>query len=195
MRPPIAIIPNRAEPNWTCPWKVFVGGVLRRDGRLADRAAGERRLPPPPPGANLLADRPAVRSAWQRCPSWLVKFDATETDETGARIYRLTQCERNAGLLNVFTDAFLPRGNGVYRLSFNAAATAEAPVPLKAEVLSNEKRIAAAFTLPNDGAWHRHEADVVLDFDLPVTELTALFLSSGIPADEIRFKNLSLVKQ
>ena len=195
MRPPIAITPNRAEPNWTCPWKVFVGGALRRDWRLVDRAAGERRLPPPPPGENLLADRPAVRSVWQRCPSWLVKFDATETDSTGARIYRLTQCERNAGILNVFTDAFLPRGNGVYRLSFDAAATAEAPVPLKAEVLSNEKRIAAAFTLPNDGAWHRHEADIVLDFDLPVTELAALFLSSGVPADEIRFRNLSLVKQ
>ena len=193
--PALPVRPDRADVGWTCPWKVFVGGAPRRDWRLVDRAAGERRLPPPPPGENLLADRPAVRSAWQRCPSWLVKFDATETDETGARVYRLTQCEKNAGILNVVTDAFLPRGNGVWRLSFDAAAKADAPVPLKAEVLSNEKRIPAAFTLPNDGAWHCHEADVVLDFDLSVTELAALFLSSGIPADEIRFKNLSLVRK
>ncbi len=194
--PALPVRPDRVAVDWTCPWKVFVGDILRRDWRLVDRAAGERHLPPPPPGENLLADRSAARSAWQRSPSWLVKFDAIETDETGARVYRLTQCERNAGILNVFTDAFLPSGNGRYRLSFEAAAKAETPVPLKAEILSNEKRSSTAFSLPNDGAWHPYEADITTpDFDLSVTELAALTLSSGVPADEIRFKNISLVKQ
>ena len=190
----VATRSDRREVDWTCPWKVFVGETLQRDGRLVDRAAGERRLPPPPPGGNLLADRPATRSAWQRCPSWLVKFDATETDADGIRIYRLTQCEKNAGILDVVTDAFLQSGNGTYRLSFDAAAKSDKPVALKAEILSNEKRVPALFTIPNDGAWRHFEADVDVDFDLSVTELVAVFLSSGRPADEILFKNLSLTK-
>ena len=192
--PAVPVRPDRRVVRWTCPWKVFEGGALRRDWRLVDVAGGERRLPPPPPGANLLADRPDTRSAWQRCPSWRLKFDATETDGA-SRIYRLVQCEKDSGILNVFTDAFLPCGNGTYRLSFDAAAKAGAPVPLKAEVVSNEKRVPASFTLPNDGAWHHHEADIVLDFDLAATDLAAMFLSSGIPADEIRFKDISLAKQ
>ena len=192
--PAIPVRPDRRDVDWTCPWKVFVGGALQRDWRLVDRAAGERHLPQPPPGENLLADRPSTRSAWQRCPSWLVKLDAMSVDETGARIYRLTQCERNAGIQNVITDAFLRQGPGRYRLSFDAAATADAPVPLKAEAVSNEKRVAASFTVPNDGAWNRYEADLDLDFDMDVTELLSVFISSGIPADRLLFRKLSLAK-
>ena len=185
---------HRAEPNWICPWKVFVGTALQRDWRLVGKAAGERHLPPPPPDENLLADRSATRSAWQRQPSWLVKFDATTVDETGARIYRLTQCERNAGIINIVTDAFLCHGPGTYRLSFDAAAKAGEPVPLTAVVLSNEKDFKAAFTLPADGQWRHYEAELALDFDPAVTDLVALHFKSGIPTDELRFKNLSLTK-
>ncbi len=123
-----------------------------------------------------------------------MKFDATTVDGTGSRIYRLTQCERNAGIINIVTDAFLRHGPGTYRLSFDAAVKAEVPVPLKVEALSNEKRIPASFTMPNDGAWHRYETDLELDFDMDVTELLAIFLSSGVPADNILFKNVSLTE-
>ena len=193
--PAISVRQNRREVNWTCPWKVFAGGALRRDWRLVDKEKGEQRLPAPPDNENLLADRPSTRSAWQRSPSWRVKLEAMGTDG-GSRVYRLIQCEKDAGIVNVITDAFLPHGNGTYRLSFDAAATCEeGAVPLTAVLLSNEKRIQASFTLPNDGAWHSYTARIRADFDLDVTDLVALSLVSGIPADEIRFRNFSLTRR
>ena len=105
---------DRHEVGWTCPFKRFIGVSLQRDIRKVSRKIGEQRIAQPKDGENLLADRPAVRSAWQRCPSWLAKFDAT-TEEEGQRIYRLVQCEKGGGIQNVVTDAFLRRGNGTYR--------------------------------------------------------------------------------
>ena len=193
-RPPaIPVQPDRREVNWVCPWKTYVGDALLRDWRQANPAFGGRRLPPPPRGKNLLADRSATRSVWQRNPSWMAKLEATET-EGGARIYRLIQSERGAGMLNVITERFLQYGPGKYRLAFNAAAKAGEPVPLSAVVLSNEKDFKAEFTLPADGQWRHYEAELVLDFDPAVTDLVALHLKSGIPTDELRFKNLSLTK-
>ena len=194
-RPAIPSVPDRHVVDWSCPWKVYVGGALQRDVRLARPKEGERRLAPPDAGENLLADRASTRSAWQRCPSWLVKLDATEKDGD-ARVYRLTQCERNAGMLNVFTDAFLRHGNGNYRLSFEARARCGDPVPFEAHLLSNEKRATAKFTIPNDDAWHRFDISLATDFDMGVTELAALFLkAASLPADEVCFKNLSLTKE
>ena len=191
----IPAVPDRHVVGWTCPWKVYAGGALQRDVRLARPKEGERRLAPPDAGENLLAERPSTRSAWQRCPSWLVKFDATEKDGD-ARVYRLTQCERNAGMLNVFTDAFLRHGNGNYRLSFEARARCGDPVPFEAHLLSNEKRATSKFTIPNDDAWHRFDISLATDFDMGVTELAALFLkAASLPADEVCFKNLSLTKE
>ena len=154
---------------------------------------GEQRIAQPKDGENLLADRPAVRSAWQRCPSWLAKFDAT-TEEEGQRIYRLVQCEKGGGMQNIVTDAFLRHGNGTYRLAFEARAKCGFPVPLEVRFLSNEKNMVAKFSLPNDGQWHRYEVDVSLDIDLSVTELFAVFFRAMKPCDELSFRNLSLVK-
>ena len=194
-KPAVPPVPDRHVVGWTCPWKVYVGGALQRDVRLSRPKEGERRLAPPDAGENLLADRASTRSAWQRCPSWLVKLDATEKDGD-ARVYRLTQCERNAGMLNVFTDAFLRHGNGNYRLSFEARARCGDPVPFEAHLLSNEKRATAKFTIPNDDAWHRFDISLATDFDMGVTELAALFLkAASLPADEVCFKNLSLTKE
>ena len=194
-KPAVPPVPDRHVVGWTCPWKVYVGGALQHDVRLARPKEGERRLAPPDAGENLLADRASTRSAWQRCPSWLVKLDATEKDGD-ARVYRLTQCERNAGMLNVFTDAFLRHGNGNYRLSFEARARCGDPVPFEAHLLSNEKRATAKFTIPNDDAWHRFDISLATDFDMGVTELAALFLkAASLPADEVCFKNLSLTKE
>ncbi len=196
-RPPIAVTPDRREVNWVCPWKVFVGDALQRDWRLVDRKAGERRLPPPSAGENLVADRSATRSDWQRCPSWMTKFEATATDGGGARIYRLVQCEKGAGMQNVMTERFLRHGPGKYRLSFNAAAsiaTNSVSVPMAAKFLSNEKAFTTGFKLPADGAWHHFELDADLDFDPAGTDLVALQLLSSVPTDEIKFKNLSMTR-
>lgn len=193
-KPAVPSVPDRHVVDWTCPWKVYVGGALQRDVRLARPMEGERRLAPQDAGANLLADRASTRSAWQRCPSWLVKFDATEKDGD-ARVYRLTQCERNAGMLNVVTEAFLRQGNGRYRLAFEARAKGGQPVALEAHFFSNEKRKVAKFTVPTDGEWHAYAEALDVDFDLAATELAALQFKVSAPVDEVCFKNLSLTKE
>ena len=179
--------------GWTCPFKRYVGASLQRDARKVSPRRGEQRVAQPEDGENLLADRPSTRSSWQRCPSWLVKFDATTT-EGGMRVYRLVQCERTAGMQNVVTDAYLRHGNGAYRLSFEARARCGGTVPVEARVMSNEKVVSKAFTVPNDGAWHRLAADVVLDFDLGVTDLVSVFFRANAACDELCFRDLSLVK-
>ena len=173
--PAIPAVADRHEANWTCPPK--------RRTAASTKCEGE----------NLLADRPSTRSAWQRYPSWLVKFDATEKDGP-ARIYRLVQCERNAGMQNIVTDAFLRHGNGTYRLSFEARAKNGKAVALEAHFLSNEKRTVAKFSVPSDGEWHAFSDALKIDFDLAVTELAALQFRVSAPVDELCFKNLSLTK-
>ena len=191
--PAIPAVPDRHEVNWTCSFKRYIGAALQRDVRKVSRKVGEQRLAQPEDGENLLADRQSARSAWQRCPSWLVKFDAT-TVEGDRRVYRLVQCEKGAGMQNVVTDAFLRHGNGTYRLSFEARAKCGTRVPLEARFVSNERRISQKFTVSNDGAWHRHDADVVLDFDLAETELLSAFFRAETPCDELCFRDISLVK-
>ncbi|MBR4257564.1 MAG: hypothetical protein IKQ17_00880 [Kiritimatiellae bacterium] len=192
--PAVPAAADRHEVNWTCPWKRYVGAALQRDIRKVSPKKGEQRLEQPANGENLLADRPATRSAWQRCPSWLVKFDATTTDGD-ARVYRLTQCEKGAGMLNIVTDAFLRHGNGTYHLAFDARAKSEGEIPFEVNFTSNEKKTVEKFALANDGEWHHLEMDLSLDYDLAVTDLAAFFLKCLSPADEVCFKNLSLVKK
>ena len=197
----IPAVPNRSEVNWACPYKCWIGASLQRDVRLVSLKKGEQHLEEPDAGANLLADRRKdgdtgyVRSAWQRCPSWMAKLDAMQVEE-GSRIYRIRLCQAQAGMYNDFTDAFLRRGNGTYHLAFDARVKGGLPVPLVANLLSNEKRFQSKFSLPNDGEWHRYEADVKTDFDLSVTELVGLHLKSTAKetVDEIDFKNLSFTK-
>ena len=191
--PTVPVAADRHEVNWTCPYKCYVGASLQHDVRKVSPKVGERRLEQPANGENLLADRPATRSAWQRCPSWLVKFDAT-TKDGDARVYRLTQCEKGAGMQNIVTDAFLRHGNGKYHFAFDARAKSEGQVPFEVNFVSNEKKTVEKFTLVNDGEWHHFEMDLALDYDLAVTDLAAFFLKCLSPADEVCFKNLSLVK-
>ncbi|MBQ3288864.1 MAG: hypothetical protein IJH50_05580 [Kiritimatiellae bacterium] len=198
--PAIPAVADRHEVNWTCPFKRYVGASLQRDVRKVSPARGEQRIVQPEDGENLLVDRPSTRSAWQRCPSWLVKFDAMTTED-GMRVYRLVQCEKNAGMQSIVTDAFLRHGNGTYRLSFESRARCEGTVPkcggtvpIEARVMSNEKGVSEAFSVPNDGAWHRFSADIKLDFDLGVTDLVSVFLRCHEPCDELCFRGLSLVK-
>ena len=183
---------DRHEVNWTCPYKVFVGAALQRDWRRIDLAKGEQRFPAETTG-NLLAEASVVKSVWQRYPSWLVKFEATQ-QEGDSRLYHLIQCERSAGIQNVITDAFLRRGNGTYKLSFTVKATSEKPLVLKMHLLSNEKWVERTFPLQTGGNWQTLTAEVKTDFDLSVTELVALQFSVNTPADDLVFKDFSFVK-
>ena len=189
----IPAVADRHEVNWTCPFKRYIGASLQRDVRKVSREEGEQRMVQPADGENLLEDRKSTRSAWQRCPSWLVKFDATEVED-GERIYRLVQCEKNAGMQNVITDAFLRHGNGTYRLSFEARAKCDVPVSATVHVLSNEKRTAEKFSVPNDGEWHGVSADIALDFVLAETDLVSIMIRTVMPCDELCFRRLSFVK-
>ena len=193
-KPLIPAAPDRHVVGWSCPWKVYVGGALQRDVRLARSKEGERRLAPQDAGANLLADRPSTRSAWQRCPSWLVKFDAMDV-EAGARVYRLTQCEKGAGIINVFTDAYLRHGNGTYHLSFDARLRGEKAIKLTAKFFTNDADRKVKFDLPANGEWARYECDFNVGFDISKADLAALLLTSDTPSDEICFKNFSLVRR
>ena len=187
------VFADRHEVGWICPFKRYIGASLQRDVRKVSRKIGEQRIAQPEDGENLLADRLSARSAWQRCPSWLVKFDAM-TFAGDARIYRLTQCEKGAGMLNIVTDAFLRHGNGTYRLAFDARAKGTGNVPFEVHFFSNESQIVRKFKIASDGEWHHVELDLKTGFDLAVTELAALFLKSSAPVAEVCFKNLSLVK-
>jgi len=189
----IPIIANRCNVDWNCTFKRFIGSSLQRDARKVSRDKGEQKIEQLNDGENLLADRPSTRSSWQRYPSWLVKFDAMGMDG-GSRVYRLTQCEKMAGIVNVFTDAFLRHGNGRYRLSFEARVCGDSAVPVSARFLSNDQFAEVAFNVPNSGQWGKYEADMEIRFDIPKTELAALRIVSKVPVDEMCFKNLSLVK-
>ena len=183
----------RREVNWKCPFKCFIGEALQRDFRKVSKVKGEQRICQPLNGENLLAERAGTRSVWQRHPSWLVKFDAT-TAEGGSRIYRLVQCEKRAGIVNVFTDAFLRHGNGRYRLSFEARVCGDSEASVSARFLSNDQFAEVAFNVPNSGQWGKYEFDMEIKFDIPKTDLAALRIISELPVDEMCFKNLSLVK-
>ena len=189
-----AVVPaaDRHVVNWTCPYKVWIGHSLQRDWRLIDvKGRTERHLAESDTGANLVAESGKVRSLWQRVPSWLVKFVATERDEKGAILYRLVQCERSAGMQAVLTDAFLRRGNGTYRLAFDVKAKSNEPFDLRLTLLSNEKKIVKTIPTICCGDWSHHEVTFTTDFDLAQTELVALSIMATAPADEIVFCNLS----
>ena len=188
---PVVAAPDRHIVNWTCPYKVWIGASLQRDWRLIDiRGRREKRLAETVPAANIVAEPGRVRSLWQRVPSWLVKFEATGRDEQGAVLYRLVQCERNAGIQAVLTDSFLRRGNGTWRLAFDVKAKAETPSDLAIVLCSNEKRFEQKVPAPTD-KWARREVAFETDFDLAQTELAALAILATAPTDEILFKNIS----
>ncbi|MGN0846029.1 MAG: hypothetical protein ACI4RA_01435, partial [Kiritimatiellia bacterium] len=173
---------------------------LAADRHVVSWTCPPRARPPVDLHANLVAEAPRTRSLWQRVPSWLVKFEATRRDEKGNPIYRLVQCETQAGMQSVLTDAFLARGNGRWTLSFDLRARSETPFDLEISLLSNEKRHKAtvkALETPSAEKftpWTHHIVQFDTDFDLSVTDLVALSILSTAPADEIEFRNLSFHK-
>ena len=115
--------------------------------------------------------------------------------EAGARVYRLTQCEKGAGIINVFTDAYLRHGNGTYHLSFDARLRGEKAIKLTAKFFTNDADRKVKFDLPANGEWARYECDFNVGFDISKADLAALLLTSDTPSDEICFKNFSLVRR
>ena len=192
----VPLAADRHEVNWTCPYKVFRGGALVRDWRLVRRTEGERRLPAPPPGTNLVAERHSRQSVWQRVPSWLVKLETTNGTDERRRTYELVQCERGAGMQAVVTDDVVAQGAGTYRLSFEALAECKdgkLPLNLSCRVASNEWKLEKKVSVGGD--W----AQVSVDFELPVdpkmTELVSVSILSTAPADRIRLRNLVFSKR
>ena len=189
---PIVATPDRHVVNWTCPYKAWIGDSLQRDWRLIDiKERREKRRAETAPAANIVAEPGRVRSLWQRVPSWLVKFEATGRDDNGAVLYRLVQCERNAGMQAVLTDPFLRRGNGTWRLAFDVKATSDTPFGLRLTLLSNEKKFVKTLPSIACGDWERHEVTFDTDFDLAQTELVALSIMATAPANEIVFRDIS----
>ena len=170
---------------------------LAADRRVVDfKCPAKRRRAVSPFRGNLLADRPSTRSIWQRAPSWLVKFDAVSRDDKGALVYRLTQCEKNAGMQAVITERFRSAGPGRYVMGFECRAKSGNPFGLTVAAVSNEKRLETKVAEVNrDGEWHRYELSLNLDFDEPGFDLLAIFLSATAPADEICFRNLTLASE
>ena len=170
----MALGPCRAEVNWTCP-------ASRREKSEQVRK-------------NLLEDRPATRSIWQRVPSWMVKLDATTRDEKGAVLYRLTQCEKGAGMQAVVTERFRAAGNGRYRLSFDVKAKSENPFGLTLRLSSNEQTLTAEIPEVRRGEWTHYERDFDAAFDFKVFDLLSVGLHATETADEILLRNLSLAR-
>ena len=185
---------DRREVGWTCPYKVTRGGRLVRDWRLVDRKAGAKAVPVGERGANLVAeDGTRSRSVWHRGPSWSVKLEATGRED-GQVVYRLVQCERGAGMQANVTEEFLSRGNGTWRVAFDMRSKSETPFQLYLQLVSNEKHPARGLTpVAPTQDWNHYELDIKTDFDLEATDLVALSITSTQPADEICFRNLSLV--
>lgn len=121
---------------------------------------------------------------------WLV---APESDGD-ARVYRLTQCEKGAGIVNVVTDAFLRHGNGTYRLSFDVRLRGEGSVPFVGKLLTNDQNKSVKAEFPCDGEWRHVDEPLDVAFDVAQTDLVALSLSFERPVAEACFKNISLVK-
>ena len=169
----LPVAPDRVEVGWTCP--------------------PGRKLPPPAVGENLLEDRAATRSIWQRCPSWLVKFDATRRDERGHVVYRLFQCERKAGIQAVVTERVKASGFGRYRLTFEAKARSANAFGLRIQAVSNERTTESPIAeIERDGDWKRYEADLDIGFDPKVCDLVSVFLATTATADEVLFRDFDL---
>ncbi len=171
----VALTPDRVEVGWICP--------------------EARKVRLPAPSANLLEDRPATRSIWQRFPSWLVKMDACSRDADGAVVYRLSQCEKNAGMQAVLTERVKAAGFGRYRLSFEVKAQSETPFGLRVSAIANEKRNKVEIAdVERGGGWKACAIEVDLAFDPVQTDLVSLAIAATAPADEICFRRFRLTK-
>lgn len=195
-KPAVPLAPDRHEVNWTCPYKVFRGEALVRDWRLVKRDEGERRLPAPAAGENLVREVHPRQSVWQRVPSWSVKLETTNGTDDAKRTYELVQCERGAGMQAIVTEAALAQGAGAYRLTFEARVEVKdgkLPVDLRCRVLSNEWMRDGTVKL--GGEW----APVSVDFDLPidpkVTDLVSVGLAALSPVDRISVRNVVFAKR
>lgn len=192
----VAFAPDRHEVNWTCPYKVFRGAALVRDWRQVRRDKGERRLPAPAAGANLVREAHPRRSVWQRSPSWLVKLETTDGTNDAGRVYELVQCERGAGMQAVVTEDALAHGAGTYRLSFEAQVECpedQLPTELRCDVVANDWKRERQTKVGR--AW----TPVAVDFELPIDPAKDELVSVGVyatrPTDRIRIRNIVFARQ
>ena len=190
----VAEKPLRAEPEWTCPDKVFCGEALVRDWRLA-LTNGVRRLAPPAPGENLVAEKWMRQSVWQRVPSWLTKLETENGTDPEKRVYALVQCEKGAGMQAIVTEGALAAGAGRYRLSFEAAVecpAADGPVALTCKVVSNDWKLEQQAKVGKD--WTKVSVEYDLPIELPRDDLVSVGISATRPTDRIRIRSIAFEK-
>ena len=126
----------------------------------------------------------------------MVKFDAVQRDESGAPVYRLTQCEKGAGILAVVTERFRASGNGTYRFTCEAKAKSDNPFGLKVNAASNERNFAKTIdSVELDGGWKQYSVTLDLAFDMDAFDLLALSVSTTATANLVEFRNFSLAKE
>lgn len=122
----------------------------------------------------------------------MVKLDATMRDEHGAVVYRLTQCEKGAGMQAVVTERFRAAGNGRYRLSFDVKATGSNPIGLDLKLTSNEQTLKERIPEIACGNWTHCEREFDTSFDFKVLDLLSVGLFATAASDEILVRNLTL---
>ena len=148
------------------------------------------------PDTNLVREIWPRQSVWQRVPSWLVKLETENgLDETN-RIYKLVQCEKNAGMQAVVTEEALARGKGRYVLSFEAAAEldeGEGPLEVICRVQSNDWKVERRVTVGSD--WASRSVDFDLPIDTSRDDLVGISLLATRPVATLRFRHLRFVSE
>lgn len=169
------------------PLSAFPGGVY-------DPVKGRISIPFLKKGENLVRETAETQSVWQRVPSWLVKMDAMEKDEKGARIYRLSQVEKGAGMQTVITEQILRHGPGRYRLTFEAKAEFDTPFVLTCKLISNDWTLTKMVPEVSSTEWKSFSC--VFDVALPEgTDLAALSMTVTQPVTKLLLRNLVFCKE
>ena len=162
-------------PTWRCPEKT------------------SRRVAP---DANLVREIWPRQSVWQRVPSWLVKLETENgVDETN-RVYKLVQCEKNAGMQAIVTEEALTLGKGTYRLSFEAAADVpekEGPLELLCRVQANDWMVERQVSVA-DG-WTACSVSFDLPIETPRDDLVGVMILSTRPVETLRLRGLRFTRE
>ena len=173
----VPLAADRRVVDWTCP------------------AGRRRKLPAVAPGANLVAETKKAHSVWQRCPSYRAKLEA-ELQSDGSPVYHVMFAQPGAGMQSMVTESVLAAGNGEYVLALEVRAEPaegeSSPVPLRAQLLSNETCNSATAKVGRE--WQRLELKLKAEFKKPETGLVSIFLNFPKGAARADFRNISLRK-
>ena len=125
-----------------------------------------------------MAETKKAHSVWQRCPSYRAKLEA-ELQSDGSPVYHVMFAQPGAGMQSMVTESVLAAGNGEYVLALEVRAEPaegeSSPVPLRAQLLSNETCNSATAKVGRE--WQRLELKLKAEFKKPETGLVSIFLN------------------